>query len=139
MTLFSPDELVSERRPLDHDQRRRCSIPTGESRLVGASARSAREKSWDALVGAVLQSSTARLELLKNRLGSDRTPCPWARLVDCASTCRCGGAREVTIEFLREHYMSLPVEIARLAAPRTWPPRKTRVWPGSTPVPSGRR
>jgi len=118
VTLFSPNDLRSRRRSLDRDQRSRRSIPTGPPRLIESSTKRlarADAKSWDRLVEALRQASVARLELLKNRQGSDRTPCPWARLVDCNRACRCGGAGTVTVEFLRDHYTRLPAEITKIA------------------------
>ena len=120
MTLFSPSDLVPRRQVPSHEPPRQRSIQTGPPRLAEAPSRyfeRANDASWRRLVEAVRQASSTRLELLKGRHGSDRLPCPWARLVNCDSRCRCGGVGTMTIERLRKHYARLPAEITKIARP----------------------
>jgi hypothetical protein len=114
-TLFSPSDLKLKRRAPDRDQRRRR-IATGAPRLVESSpdrAARADTAAWEALLTAIKQSSQARLALLKGRGEADQTACPWARVVACDRSCRCGGSGMVTVGFLLEHYTRLVGEILR--------------------------
>jgi hypothetical protein len=116
--LFTLGQLAPKKRRPSGGVRRSRRIPTGSPRLVESSSdRLAREDAmaWTALVDAVERSATARLELLSGRDGGDRVGCPWSRVVSCDNTCRCRGLGVVTVNFLRDHYAHLPVEIAKLA------------------------
>ena len=113
--LFTPSDLKLKRRAPDRDQRRRR-IATGAPRLVESShARAVRvdADAWEALLTAIKQSSQAPLALLKGRGEADQTACPWALVVACDGTCRCGGSGVVTVGFLLEHYTRLVGEILR--------------------------
>ncbi len=117
--LFTLEQLAPKKRRPPGGVRRSHCIPTGAPRLVESSSdRLAREDAatWDALVETVGRASSARLELLSGRDGGDRVACPWSRVVTCDNACRCRGLGVVTVDFLRDHYTHLAVEIAKLAA-----------------------
>jgi hypothetical protein len=64
------------------------------------------------LIDAISHAAIARLALLKGRAGKELTLCPWEKFTGCCSDCRCRGERRVTVDFLREHYARLAIEIA---------------------------
>jgi hypothetical protein len=118
--LFSSRDLKSKQRSPGRDRRRPRQIPTGTPRLMESSAERLERMStetWAEFVNAIRRSSTARLDLLKSRDGSDQIPCPWERLVACDKTCRCGGSKRVTVDFMRKHYGQLATEIAKIVSP----------------------
>ena len=120
MMLFPAGSLKSKVLPSKRDHAGRFRIPTGAPRLVESSSARREQASaiaWETLIEAIHRSSDARLELLKGRAGSDRTPCPWERITGCTVDCRCRGARTVTVDFLRAHYTHLATEIALTARP----------------------
>jgi len=120
VTLFSQSDLTLKLRSPGRDRRRRRRIPTGAPRVVESSAdRAARlgTESWASLLDVLSRASAVRLDLLKGRDGGTLIDCPWARVVACDETCRCGGVGMVTIDLLRDHYASLATEIARAARP----------------------
>lgn len=112
--LFSPRQLARPRH-LTVDDRPRARIPTGLPRLM-ESSRSRRshasDDAWSELLAAVHRSALARLDLLSGRLPSDLVACPWQRLTDCSTDCRCGGSGEVKVGFLRDHYGKLTERLA---------------------------
>ena len=64
----------------------------------------------------VVQSAKARLDLLGNRRGTERLPCPWARFPDHGDDCkRCKGSGYTTVVCLRTHYQRMANEYARWA------------------------
>lgn len=119
MTLFPVPKRKVKRPPRGASAWLR--LPTGEPRLVESSrARRALvpEATWQALLEAIRRSATARLDLLKGCRGKDKLPCFWRRLGGCGSDCRCGGVGTISVEFLRDHYERLALEIEQLSQPR---------------------
>jgi hypothetical protein len=125
VTLFPPSSQKA--RPVS-DRRLPRRIATGAPRLVESSAeRLARRnaESWAAIVDAIRRSAEGRLELLRSRDGKDRIGCPWARLITCDGSCRCGGVGTVTVDFLRDHYTRIAAEVEQIAKPAARPVRRS--------------
>lgn len=118
--LFAPSELRSRARSPGLDRRAPLRISTGTPRIVESSPSRralAQRASWQALLDGIHRSAQARLMLMEKRGRSEQLPCPWARVVVCDGGCRCGGARKVTIAFLRAHYEHLALEIVIATRP----------------------
>jgi hypothetical protein len=114
--LFSRSELKTKARAPGRDRRRRR-IPTGAPRLVESSSDRATRldaEAWLAFVEMIRGLADVRVELLKNRDAGDLVDCPWAVVVACDDSCRCGGLRKVSTALLRDHYAHLATEIVRL-------------------------
>jgi hypothetical protein len=116
VTLFVPREIVQKRRRSQlRDRKRPIRIATGIPRLM-ESTTDRRERvideTWDAFVDMIRRSASARIELLASLRARARVSCPWQRLGACDESCRCGGAGEVTVGFLRDHYARLVLDLS---------------------------
>lgn len=118
--LFPDSSLKQQPRTSKRDRRPRLRLPTGTPRLMESSAvcrEQATVDAWKKLIDSISSAAIARLALLKGRAGKERTSCPWEPFTGCDIDCRCRGERTVTVDFLRQHYARLAIEIALLALP----------------------